>query len=348
MKLRDLRLNLDQLLLDPNNYRLDYDSDGKTYSGYEIIDQQEITQRRLDKEKLGELRDSIVENGFLEMDRIVVRVLDEKAQNKQYVVVEGNRRTAAFKGLLEDYSDGIINLPKSLIEKANSIGVICVEGSDKEIEEFSSSLMGIRHVSGPKKWTGYQSARLINDRFKAGVSLTKIGLLLGITSKDAGRRLRGYHAYIQMKNDKVFGSKTKTKHYTLLLEFLTPSGMARDWLGWDDAEFLFKNKKHINRVYSAVTSVDGLRPEVNNTAEARYFIKLLNYDKQRREMLERGDQITAIPPPNENTSSKEVPFKNFIYLLSNLDADDLNPDEISYLEEIQIKLRELLEEGKVS
>lgn len=51
MKTIDLKLSLSQLLLDPNNYRLDYERVVKTYNDDEIISQQAETQNRLEKER---------------------------------------------------------------------------------------------------------------------------------------------------------------------------------------------------------------------------------------------------------------------------------------------------------
>lgn len=344
MKLIDLKLSLSQLLLDPNNYRLDYDHNQKTYDDNEVHEQQNKTQERLEKERLGELRDSIIENGFLEMDRIVVKKLDIEGEQKFYIVIEGNRRTAAFKGLIDDYREGLLELPEDLVEKASSIGVVCIEGTQNEMEEFASSLMGIRHVSGPKKWTGYQSARLIYDRFEAGKSLTEIGALLGISAIDAGRRMRGYCAFLQMRNNDVYGKKSETKHYTLLLEFLTPGKIGRDWLDWDDKDFKFRNKKNLYRLYSAMTRDGDYRPEINNPTDARDFIKYL-YSDNHREMIEKGAVLTELPPLGGSDNSKEKPFKNFLYLINELTLEDMTVNEIDFLNEINDRVQDILKDN---
>ena len=210
----DIRVSLEQLVLDPNNYRL---ADEKEESRIADIDAEALqgeTLTRLKKQRLGELKDSILNNGFLEMERIVVRLLqtevnveEEDRKKKKYIVVEGNRRTAALKSIQEDYTekveeDGTIKyktgLSEKLINKFSSINVQFIEGNEKQIQDYSATLMGIRHVAGPKKWEGFQSAKLINDLFYEGRSFTEIGNLIGITNREVGRRFRGYQAFYRV------------------------------------------------------------------------------------------------------------------------------------------------------
>ncbi len=341
MKLDDVKVSLSQLLLDPNNYRLDYDRDIKKFADEEIIQLQEKTGELLEKERLGELRESIKQNGFLEMDRIVVRELNGDYDPKMYVVVEGNRRTAAFKGLIADYEEGLIDLDTSLIEKTRSIGVICISGNRKEIERYSASLMGIRHVSGPKKWTGYQSARLIDELYNSEKPLSEIGSLLGISAVDAGRRRRGYKAFIQLRSDKNYGHKSQTNHYTLLLEFLSPGKSGREWLGWNEDRMRFENEFNRNRVYAAITSENGIRPEINNPNDAREFLRYLNSERHRN-LIEDGVLLGDLPPLDDIDLSKEKKILDFLNFISSLNPENLTPIETENLKQVLIVLQDLL------
>lgn len=51
MKLKNITLLLSRLMLDSNNYRLDYDRDLKIYEESEIFIEQEAILKRLMKEK---------------------------------------------------------------------------------------------------------------------------------------------------------------------------------------------------------------------------------------------------------------------------------------------------------
>lgn len=90
---------LDCLLLDPNNYRLQEVSGYVSVASerFQLEQVQKTTLLRLQDEGLRELQKSIVANGFLPIERIVVSPYPEA--DGKYLVIEGNRRVAALRGL---------------------------------------------------------------------------------------------------------------------------------------------------------------------------------------------------------------------------------------------------------
>ncbi|WP_284450838.1 ParB/Srx family N-terminal domain-containing protein [Methylophaga thalassica] len=334
VKLLDIRVSIDQLMLDPGNYRLNYDGESEKYDDNEVLILQGETLQRLEKERLGELRDSILENGFLEVDRIVVRKLNIPGDKKFYLIIEGNRRAAALKGLLEDYRDGLVDLDSELIEKSRSIGVICVDGTSEEITDYSNTLMGIRHVSGPKKWAGLQSAKLIYDMKVTGKSLGEIGKLLGITDKDAGRRWRGYIAFKQMKEDPEFGSKIVTNHYALLLEFLGGSKVARSWLQWND-NIGFENTDNRKRLYKALCTDNGNEAEIKNPGDARLFQKYLE-SPTHIDLISKGIPLRDLPPLDEKPDVCKKVILNFSKFIENLESSQTKLTTIDKQELIKL------------
>lgn len=153
---KEITVGLAQLMLDPNNYRLNKGEDERDYTDDEILEVQSEVQQKLISENISDLETSILKNGFLEVDKIVVKELrntSTQTDYKNYVVIEGNRRTAAFKSVIgefyiEDEDRFQEGFPKALQEKYKNINVILVEGSEAEIKDYSQRLMGIRHVSG--------------------------------------------------------------------------------------------------------------------------------------------------------------------------------------------------------
>jgi hypothetical protein len=335
VKLLDIRVSIEQLMLDPNNYRLNYDGESTSILDEEIPSYQDQVIDALEKERLGELRDSIIENGFLEVDRIVVRKLKLDIQPTRYLVIEGNRRAAAFKGLIEDHEEGYLTLSKALIEKSRSIGVICIEGSDKEIRDYSNTLMGIRHVSGPKKWAGLQSAKLIYDMRQSGKKPSEIGRLLGITDKDASRRYRGYVAFKQMKDDQEYGSQVNTHHYALLLEFIGGTAKARQWLAWSD-ENGFEHKLNRLRLYRALCNFGGVT-EITNPNDARDFQKYLEIPEYEAR-IDSGETIGGFPDLQQRTKSAKKVISNFSRFLDNISNFTISDIDIVELEAVLSKL----------
>jgi len=336
IKTKDITVELEQLVLDPNNYRLF----GERQSGHINDDEAEAFQQetldRLESQRLGELKDSIRNHGFLEMERIVVRILNTPAnkslsdddKSKKFLVVEGNRRTAALKSLKG-------TAETNLLEKLKNLNVILVEGTDEEIKVYSATLMGIRHVSGAKKWDGFQSAKLINDLFNEKKSFTKIGEILGITNREAGRRYRGFRAFQQMK-ESFWGDKVEPRHYGLLLEFLSTSKKGREWLDWNDATFQFDNTDRLKIVYEAITEDNDGFLQIKNPADARKFVGLLG--TEHASDIERGVPIQDLPDLDDlKESGKLQRIKKFTLFV---EKNSFNTDEMEGLADLHSALNE--------
>lgn len=79
--LTDETVTIKQLLLDPNNLRLDYDIVQDEIPELCFLNVQEETLDKLENENIDDLRESILSNGFIEVDRIVVREAKELTKN---------------------------------------------------------------------------------------------------------------------------------------------------------------------------------------------------------------------------------------------------------------------------
>ncbi len=283
IKVKELNVSLGQLLLDPNNYRLDEGKDRERVSDENVVGHQESLLKKLVKENLADLKASILKNGFLEVDKIVVRELKNAGEGEsipKYLVIEGNRRTAAFKLLITEFYDKekkkfLPNFPESLKEKYKSLNVLLVEGSDDEIEQYSQRLMGIRHVSGPKKWGGYQSGKLINDMFKAYAGdkadkYLRIGSFLGQRPKEVQLKHEAYLALEQMKKHPEYRSHASSTLFTLFHEMVTSSRFFKyDWLNWSDETMRFEHENRLKRVYDLMLPDELNHREIKNPTKMR-------------------------------------------------------------------------------
>src|SRR5271157_4166969 len=103
---RDIRVS--KLLLDPNNYRfLDRKKfKKKAATRYHEDSVQRVTLESLEQSyQLDELKRSIVTNGYVPMERIIVVAYPSKPGF--FLVVEGNRRVASLKSILKEEGDGV-------------------------------------------------------------------------------------------------------------------------------------------------------------------------------------------------------------------------------------------------
>lgn len=250
-------LSLEQLLLDPNNYRL-IDLDGFVYVANEKRYVEQNVQSNVEKllkrdgeNELRVLKDSLLSNGYIPLEPIVV--MKYKYDEKLFVVVEGNRRTVAMRWLKKD-SDSGIDIPGKLLESFSALECLIIDPqNDKEAHILRQTLMGLRHVSGVKEWGGYQSAKLLQDlvdnyNLKIETAAAKIGL----SPREAMRRYRVLKALDQMSTDDEFGELCNPSLFRFFWEALDQS-IIREWLGWNEKQMGFTNEQNVQEFYRLIT-----------------------------------------------------------------------------------------------
>ncbi|MXN64768.1 hypothetical protein GR183_07605 [Stappia sp. GBMRC 2046] len=281
-------LPLNQLLLDPNNYRLqEQDNFVQIESNRFHLDRvQNGTMTRLRRENLRPLRDSIFSNGFLEIERIVVAPY-EHADNK-YLVIEGNRRVAALLQLKEEFEGGI-NVPQSVVDVFDAVPCLIAD-ADGQDAFFREAIMGIRHVGGIKEWGGYQRAKLIADlQDTHALDPSSIAQRLGLSVQEVNRRYRAYRALQQMRDDEVYSEFATASMYPLFHEAISlPS--VREWLNWNAAENEFQNEENKEIFYQLITprnvgQDDEREPKIRTYAEVRQLREILANADARAELL---------------------------------------------------------------
>ena len=149
--LEPIDIQLNQLLLDPNNPRFsDLEQDFMVVNETRFPDQkvQEQTFEKMKDQRFDvmELRDTIKSVGYLPIDRIVVRRWRGKKKNTElYIVIEGNRRVAALKWLIELNEGGKQDLTKEQIKNFEELGALLLD-DEKAAAEALFIIPGLRHV----------------------------------------------------------------------------------------------------------------------------------------------------------------------------------------------------------
>ncbi|MBV8125896.1 MAG: hypothetical protein JO370_17690, partial [Paucibacter sp.] len=100
-----------KILLDPNNYRFwdqkKFKKNVVTRFHEERV--QSATLEKLERDyQLDELKNSIITNGYVPMERVILAPY--KYEAGYYVVIEGNRRIASLKSLLKESNEGVLVL----------------------------------------------------------------------------------------------------------------------------------------------------------------------------------------------------------------------------------------------
>lgn len=281
---------LENLLLDPNNYRL------QEMSGYALVAEDKFhlenvrrtTLQRLQKEGIKELRASILANGFLPIERIVV--VPYAAVEGLFLVIEGNRRVAALMSIKDQYDTGI-DVPENVLKTLSAVPCI-VANDDQEFPHFKETLMGIRHVGGIKKWGGYQQAKLIADlRDKHQVEAADVSDRLGLSVQEVNRRYRAFKALQQMESNEEFGDDATPEMYPIFHEAIAVPAI-RTWLNWNQAKAAFENEEQLENFYQLITptsvgeNADKKPAKLTSYSDVRELKNILGNDEAKTYLLD--------------------------------------------------------------
>lgn len=254
-------LPIGQIFLDPNNPRFWTEQNIKEVPDRRIPDErvQSDARNRIDRHGIDDLYNSMLRNGFLPLDRIVVRPIEGHAE--KYVVVEGNRRFRALTRLREDIENGTIaeeGIDEDYLTRLQGstqiIEVLVYRGTGTH--DISWMLQGIRHISGIRGWEPAQRARLVAEQIdREGQSFRSAGQQFGLSAQAVGRLYRTYKALLQMRQDEEFGAKARNDYFTLFEEAYR-NGTLREWLGWNEDDRRFTNTDRLKRLYAWISPDD--------------------------------------------------------------------------------------------
>jgi len=153
---------------------------------------------------VSELVQSIAASGFFTHEPLIVA--KEGGKN---VVIEGNRRLAAVKVLLNDSLPkdkgwDVPALPKAARDRLKSLPVLI--SSRKETWRY----LGFKHVNGPAKWSSYAKAKYIADVHRTyKVPLADIANQIGDRHRTVQRLYRGLMVIEQAERERVYDREDK-------------------------------------------------------------------------------------------------------------------------------------------
>lgn len=151
-----------------------------------------------------ELVQSIAASGYFPHEPVIVA-----EENGKNVVIEGNRRLAAVKVLL---NPGIAKsngwqLPAIDAKRQDSLKSLPVIVSTRE---EAWRYLGFKHVNGPAKWTGLAKAKYIAEVHKNyGVTLDDIASQIGDRHRTVKRLYRGLMVLEQAERTETFDSNRR-------------------------------------------------------------------------------------------------------------------------------------------
>lgn len=247
---KNITRHLDRLLLDPNNYRF------RDHRNYTPVPTEDITDKRIqlrsynllvgkNNENIKDLIGSFKANGILKLDPIQVKEIADK----KYVVIEGNRRTAALKLLQEEFKTG--NDVGALTQESFRSVEVVLTPDESPVQHLIT--MGLHHINGKRKWSPVNQAQLIYDlRHTHEQSEEEIMDALSITKHSLRRALRTL-AFINAYKDSDYGDQFSPTQYSIFEEVIKTRNV-KDWLGWDDQEMVCRRIRNQERLFSWISS----------------------------------------------------------------------------------------------
>lgn len=251
--LTPLAVDLDDLLLDPNNPRFselgeELNSVAESRFADPKVQANTFDKMRDQRFDVNELRDTIKTLGFLPMDRIVVRPWKVGSSPTKYVVIEGNRRVTALRWLVQLHDNGKETFSEERLRNLRRLEALVL---DDTLAPPSATLVlpGLRHVSGIREWGPYQKAKTVHALRKGGMSPQEAAQSLGLSTRAANNAYRCFIALENMKANEEFGESTDPRMYSYFEEiFKRPD--VKTWLAWSDDAEAFTQADRISEFYS--------------------------------------------------------------------------------------------------
>ncbi len=286
-KLEPLKVNIDNILLDPNNPRFADIESNNIFVNERRFAEPKIQDAAIKKMKqnfdVDVLVNTIKEIGFLPIDKIIIREWSygKECDIPKYVVIEGNRRITALKNIMEQYETGIIDLTDEQIDNFSNINVLLLRDADKE--PFLTTLIpGLRHVSGIKDWGPYQKSKLIYElREIQNLSSQESAEAMGLSILKANNLYRSYKVFTQMTEDEEYGDLINARMFSFAEETIKQKAL-KDWLSWDDKTKEILNKDNLNTLLSLfVVKDDESEPKISAAIQIRNFAKIIESNDKR-------------------------------------------------------------------
>ena len=321
-------VSLGNLYLDPNNFRFVDNPDYRRVDDEDVFEAevQRLTQTLVagkSQEHIQDLIASIKENGWLEIDPILV----EKRQSGKFLVVEGNRRVATLKHLQRQYQDGATHLDKLDVALFSKVPVVLYEAAD---ERQHMVMMGLHHISGKRRWPAINRAlalKRLREQFKGDADA--VCRALGISKQDFNRSVRAL-SLVDAYRESDYGDQFKADQYSLFRDVLGRPAI-REWLGWNDRTSVATKRDNLDRLFNWMSEIvdteDEDADDVNLRSESGPVITTQGHIRELAKMIE--DPV-ALSKLDETRSLQEATLSSDLLVKTEIDrAFSVCDDEIA-------------------
>jgi len=279
------------LLLDPDNPRLPEHLRGGS--------QPKILEYLYENGVLDELARSYLNNGFFQHEHLIVT-----AENGSFIALEGNRRLAAVKILLEDGDAKEADLSFALGEPTADIRATLLELPVFVVKDRDEvrKYLGFRHIGGIKTWSAEAKARYLADEVESVKDEDNPFLEV---ARRVGSNVQGVrHAYIAISILRYardeFGLETSTiqhRRFGVWVRAMNSPDL-RTYIGLGDPrsyqevrdELENLDKAKLSEVLGDLVPAKGRKkPLVADSRDVTVYAQALQIDEARRALRDYDD-----------------------------------------------------------
>lgn len=278
-------VSLARLYLDPNNFRFADHRDYSPVAPDDVFkaDVQRRTMKLVLEDDLANVDDlvkSIKENGWLDLDAILVQQDD-----RRFLVLEGNRRVATLKHLQMRYDESAIDLGRLDPAIFKRVPVVLHDAADQRRHLV---MMGLHHISGKRRWPAVNRA-LAMKRLLAQFNgdSDAVCAALGVTKQDFNRSIRAL-ALVDAYRQSDYGDQFQSDQYTLFREVLGRPPI-REWLGWNNVTSEAAKLNNLDRLFNWMSRVGGGEEDdddVQTDADVGPVITTLGHVRELAKLIE--------------------------------------------------------------
>ena len=287
---KQLEIEVARLFLDSQNPRLPEGVQGKK--------EEEILKVLYKEFDIDELAFSMAENGYFDEEPLVAipKNLPAKFKNKspqalrtdsdydiflkdsstEFIVVEGNRRLAAIKLLLnlslrKQFRIGTWPNIGDEVKKDISKPPVIIYSTRKQVLPY----LGVRHIAGIKKWEAFAKARYVASMMEEDMTLEDVERLVGDRN---GATKKIYVCYRLVKQGEKLGvDVTKAKEYFSYLQLSLGQASIKDFLGLTGRLETYVRNNPVPK---------------NKTKNLKKFLVWLYGDKKNKPVIRESRDIT--------------------------------------------------------
>lgn len=308
------------LLLDPQNLRLleRFDSEISNVET-RLIGEPSIQKRIFEilwNDSLfdvASLEKSIIYNGFLKHERLIVARYDER----KFIVLEGNRRLTAVRHILEKYPHGL-GLAEDVRQSIATLPCFVLAGdaignSSKILNEYRRAAeiyIGLRHLMGAKRWepaSRYEfQAKLLDE----GWTIDEVAERFGRKRLEVVRDLKAQKLYRDFRSFEAGRDFKHSLTYNSFAEAARAPSIMK-WLGWSDSKQAITKKENeqvfFHYLSSKLRTTSRVAAEENEESSPDESAE--DIVRRLRDMLKLGDPLIEDALHDRDFDSAEILFE---------------------------------------